>query len=223
MPTAEPTSGDTRQRLLLAALRLYAKNGLYAVSLRSINTAAGSKNSAAMHYHFNNKLGVVQALVEMIAHQLQSTAANIHRRSGTAGSLREAFGNTLRPLSMLPAQHRWGVDALRFMSMVMGSTDPDISAVINPVYQPFWERVDRDLAVHLPDLPEDVRRLRLMFMSVNVFHGIAEVASLAHTPLGDMSHFDNASLLEHLVDYLIGGLKAPHHLALKPTGGRTYE
>jgi hypothetical protein len=47
-----------------------------------------------------------------------------------------------------------------------------------------------------------------MFMSVNVFHGIAEVASLSHTPLGDLSHIDNNTLLDHLVDFLIGGLKA---------------
>ena len=37
------------------------------MSLRRISTEAGSKNSAAMHYHFHNKLGVVQALVDMIA------------------------------------------------------------------------------------------------------------------------------------------------------------
>ena len=74
----------------------------------------------------------------------------------------------------------------------------------------------RRLAQLLPDLPADIRRLRLMFMSTNVFHGVAEVASLAHTPLGDMSHFDNETLLDHLVDYLIGGLQAPHsHAQLK--------
>ena len=60
-------SAGTRQRLLLTALHLYAAEGLHAVSLRRISTEAGSKNSAAMHYHFQNKLGVVQALVELIA------------------------------------------------------------------------------------------------------------------------------------------------------------
>ena len=48
-----------------------------------------------------------------------------------------------------------------------------------------------------------------------VFHGAAEVASLAHTPLGDMSHLDPDTLLDELVDYLIGGLRAP-------TGNRDY-
>jgi hypothetical protein len=48
-----------------------------------------------------------------------------------------------------------------------------------------------------------------MFMSTNVFHGVAEAAWLTHTPLGDLSHFDEDTLLDHLVDYLIGGLQAP--------------
>ena len=55
--------GDTRQRLLLTALHLYAEEGLAAVSLRRISADAGSRNSAAMHYHFSNKAGVIQALV----------------------------------------------------------------------------------------------------------------------------------------------------------------
>ena len=56
--------GDTRQRLLLTALHLYDREGLHAVSLRRISTEAGSRNSAAMHYHFDNKLGVIQALLD---------------------------------------------------------------------------------------------------------------------------------------------------------------
>ena len=71
--------------------------------------------------------------------------------------------------------------------------------------------MDHDLSSLVPDLPADIRQLRLMFMSVNVFHGMAEVASLAHTPLGDLSHFSDDSLLDHLVDYLIGGLVASSH------------
>ncbi|MFT6888294.1 MAG: hypothetical protein ACJASY_000329, partial [Halioglobus sp.] len=71
------------------------------------------------------------------------------------------------------------------------------------------------LAKLVPELPDEVRKLRLMFMSVNAFHGVAEVASLAHTPLGDLSHFDNDQLLDHLVDYLIGGLKAPSHSEIR--------
>jgi hypothetical protein len=55
-----------------------------------------------------------------------------------------------------------------------------------------------------------------MFMTTNVLHGVAEVAWLTHTPLGDLSHFDQDTLLNHLVDYLIGGLQAPSPIAANP-------
>lgn len=216
MSTSRPTAAsdpgiDTRQRLLLTALHLYAEEGLHAVSLRRISTVAGSKNSAAMHYHFNDKRGVVRALVEMIVRELNAISMRIPARQTAPPTLREACLNTLRPLARLPQEAPWGADAVRFMSRVLTEFSPEVATEFNRAYEPFWQQVDTTLAQLLPDLPADIRRLRLMFMSTNVFHGVAEVASLAHTPLGDMSHFDNETLLEHLVDYLIGGLQAPTH------------
>ncbi|MEH6581117.1 MAG: TetR/AcrR family transcriptional regulator [Halioglobus sp.] len=203
--------GNTRQRLLLTALQLYARDGLRAVSLRSISAAAGSKNSAAMHYHFGNKLGVVDALVHMIAEELAAIAADIHAQMPGRGSLREEFRKSLLPLVTLSHSQPWGADAVRFLSRAISETDPEISAAINPVSRDFWQRVDKSLSLLVPNLPDEIRQLRLMFMSVNVIHGIAETASLAYTPLGDLSHLRNEQLLDHLVDYLIGGLMAPSH------------
>jgi AcrR family transcriptional regulator len=199
----------TRERLLFTALHLYAKEGLHAVSLRRISTEAGSRNSGAMHYHFQNKLGVVRALVEIIACELARIAATLRTDQAANRSLRSACRDTLRPLVQLPAQQTWGMDGVRFLSRLVSETDADIAAMVNAMFAPFWQRLDRTLAEQLPDLPAQVRRLRLMFMSTNVFHGVAEVAWLTHTPLGDMSHFDENTLLDHLVDYLIGGLQAP--------------
>ena len=202
---------DTRQRLLLTALQLYAQEGLHAISLRRISTTAGSKNSAAMHYHFHNKPGVVQALVELIARELAAIDAELRAGQPPPASLQEACRNTLLPLVQLSRVKPWGADAIRFMSRVASDNDQEIAAVINPVYEPFWRRLDQRLASLLPELPAEVRQLRLIFMSVNVLHGMAGVRSLAHTPLGDLSHLDHDVLLNHLVDYLIGGLQAPTH------------
>lgn len=202
-------SADTRERLLLTALHLYAREGLHAVSLRRISTEAGSRNSGAMHYHFQNKLGVVQALVELIARELGRIATALRPERASKRSLRGACRDTLRPLVQLPARQSWGADGVHFLSRLVSENDADIAAMVNAMYAPFWQRLDRALAEQLPELPAPVRRLRLMFMSTNVFHGVAEVAWLTHTPLGDMSHFDENTLLDHLVDYLIGGLQAP--------------
>lgn len=202
-------SAQTRQRLLQTALHLYAAEGLHAVSLRRISAEAGSKNSAAVHYHFQNKLGVVQALVEMITRELGHIAATLRQEQSSKPSLRAACRNILQPLVQLPSSQPWGADGVRFLSKLVSDSDAEIAAMVNTVYAPFWQRMDRWLAKELPDLPTPVRRLRIMFISTNVLHGVAEAAWLTHTPLGDLSHLDENTLLDHLVDYLIGGLQAP--------------
>jgi len=207
----DETHGNTRQRLLVTALHLYAVEGLHAVSLRRISAAAGSKNSAAMHYHFTNKLGVIEALVSMIAGEINIGSKKIRQLTPRPSTPREGFLETLMPLAQLPLAQPWGADAIRFMSRIMTENDPEIAAITNTVYEPFWHSIDSKLTALVPELPAEIRKLRLMFMSINVYHGLAEVASLAHTPLGDLSHFSQKSLLDHLVDYMIGGLVAPSH------------
>lgn len=203
--------GGTRQRLLLTALHLYAAEGLHAVSLRRISAEAGSKNSAAMHYHFRNRLGVIQALVELIAAELTRIDQQLRESQAKPSSLREACRNTLLPLMRLPAEQPWGQNAVRFTARLLSDNEPDVVDIINQVYAPFWQHLDKALAAQLPDLPAQVRQLRIMFMTTNIFHGAAEVSWLAHSPLGDLSDIDDDRLLDELVDYLIGGLQAPSH------------
>ena len=204
-------NADTRERLLHTALALYAQEGLHAVSLRRISAESGSKNSAAMHYHFENQLGVLCALMQMITRELRDMDTALRDDSGTPRTLRDACRDIITPLVMLPQRQPWGNDALRFLSRLMGENDPEIAQLVNDAYAPFLQALDKALGAELPDLPDEVRKLRLMFIHTNIFHGVAEVAWLTHTPLGDLSYFDQDTLLGHLVDFLIGGLQAPSH------------
>lgn len=199
----------TRSRLLLTALDLYANQGLHAASLRRIAVEAGSKNSAAMHYHFDNKLGVLRALVEMIANELVAISRDLKEDRQKPRDLRSACREILRPLVSLPQQRDWGANAVRFLSRMVSDGDDEIVELVSNFYSPFFSRLDKALARELPQLPQAVRQLRLLFISTNVLHGTAEAAWLERSPLGDLSHFDEDALLEHLIDYLIGGLTAP--------------
>ncbi len=53
-----------RRQILDAALRLFAQNGIAAVSLREIRLAANQRNGGALHYHFGTKEGLLRALLE---------------------------------------------------------------------------------------------------------------------------------------------------------------
>ena len=56
-------SEDTRERLLNAAEQLFAEQGISGTALRAL-TKAAKVTLAAVHYHFGNKEGLLDAVVE---------------------------------------------------------------------------------------------------------------------------------------------------------------
>ncbi|HLM16853.1 MAG TPA: TetR family transcriptional regulator [Acidimicrobiia bacterium] len=57
------TPGTTRDKLLRAALHLFARQGLD-VPLRDINELAGQRNASALHYHFGGRPELVRAIID---------------------------------------------------------------------------------------------------------------------------------------------------------------
>jgi len=64
-PLKVPETGTetTRDKLLRAALHLFARQGLD-VPLRDINELAGQRNASALHYHFGGRPELVQAIID---------------------------------------------------------------------------------------------------------------------------------------------------------------
>jgi AcrR family transcriptional regulator len=62
------TRGDrassTQEAILVAAERLFAEHGVFAVSNRQVSEAAGQGNNAAVGYHFGTKADLVRAIEE---------------------------------------------------------------------------------------------------------------------------------------------------------------
>jgi AcrR family transcriptional regulator len=54
---------ETRAQLIRAAERLFAERGVEAVSLREINREADQRNTTALQYHFEDRDGLVRAIL----------------------------------------------------------------------------------------------------------------------------------------------------------------
>src|SRR5210317_238135 len=76
-------SAQTRERFITAAQQLYAERSIDSVSLNEITVAAGQKNRNALQYHFGNRDGLLQAIIDRHAdrvfilrrHYLENLAA----------------------------------------------------------------------------------------------------------------------------------------------------
>ncbi len=79
----------TRERLILAAEKLFAEHGIDAVGLRSVGEAAGQRNNSSVQYHFADKDGLLQAIFEYREAQLQPLRQELLARAKAEGRLND--------------------------------------------------------------------------------------------------------------------------------------
>jgi AcrR family transcriptional regulator len=92
------TTNNTRGNLLSAAEQLFALRGVDGVSLREIARSAGAKNVIAVQYHFADRDGVLQGILDK---HLPVVDARRHALLDAAEgdpSLRSMAGALVRPL-----------------------------------------------------------------------------------------------------------------------------
>ena len=82
-----------QDRLIMVALRLFAQQGVEAVSLRTINSEAGSKNKSAVQYHFGSKLGILEAIFEKIGERLLPIYDDLFTRLNKLSRKRRLYSN----------------------------------------------------------------------------------------------------------------------------------
>lgn len=210
MTAADHPGASTRQTILLTAMRLFAEKGLQGVSLRTISSQSGTRNSAAAHYHFGNRLGVIEGVITFVLDYLRPAFEDGIRQveQKASPSLRDVVSAVFSPYLALSVHPEWGRSALRFMAHLHTDNTPEIAAILNQHFRLDMERIEALLHRVLPDIPRDVLRIRLAFSLVNVIHGSAEVDLLADTPFGNIRP-DNMTLYNAFLDYLEGGLGKP--------------
>jgi len=208
---------NTKEQLLLAALRLFADQGLDAVSMRNINQSAGAKNASAAHYHFGSKMGVVTAIFDYVASQLapaQEVAINRLIELEQAGelSVREVLRSAYMPQLSLYTNPRIGRDGIKFWARLRFDQKLEILELENEYSREFVSLIDGYLQRVLPELSVKLLRTRLLFCFVNLLHGLANLELMAITPFGDLRADSPEKLVEHFLDYTSAGISAPVNL-----------
>ena len=124
----------TRARLITAAEQLFAARGIDAVSLREINRAAGARNAIAVQYHFDDRAGVLRAIlgkhrpdVEARRHAMLGPFDRV--LGGGFGGLKGLLGATLFfLLANLATDMVYGPEAERPQWMTKSITYPLLNA-----------------------------------------------------------------------------------------------
>ena len=200
-------SDPTRERILDAAERLFAENGVAATSLRAVMKAAGA-NMAAVHYHFGSRTGLLTALLarraEPVNRRRIEMLDDLERRYPTGPVPAEEIVRAFYE----PAAEMIGDPANSHVSrligrIVMESNEPEI---LGRVFGPLARRFVAVIRRAAPHLSEEEARVRLHFLVGAMVFTVAVPRSPAP---GLAAAADMKVIFEQLVGFAAAGLVAP--------------
>jgi len=194
----------TRERLLREAERLFAREGLYRVTIREITEAAGQRNVSAINYHFGSREGILDAILARHGDPTDEDRGKRLARIGPGASTRDLVA-ALVVAYAASLETPDGRDYLRIvaqMSEAFGTwRDP------TPGTGPWLREILEILEARPPSLALAVRRERVVAMIMLMTAAMADRARLVE--LGRPLPLDEATFLCNLTDMLVGVLEAP--------------
>ncbi|QII09040.1 TetR family transcriptional regulator [Rhodococcoides fascians A25f] len=167
-------SSETRDRILAAAEKLFAEQGVFAVSNRQVSEAAGQRNISAVGYHFGTKTDLVTAVFRRHSEEVESRREVQLNAIDDLTDTREWVGCLVFPY----VQHleALGPDSsyARFSAQVM--TDPTLRLAVSTIAlsSPSMRATLQGLRSCVAGLPVTVQRSRSEMASHLIVHMCAE-------------------------------------------------
>ena len=178
-PRATPDAKQTRARLIDAATRAFAEQGIHAASLLDITRKAGQRNRGAVHYHFGFRDGLLAAVLEQEVDFIAAREAELltlarSRAEDNLPSVVEAF---VRP-SVELADRGWRGRCYRMVLGELVEHDPDS---LHPQVVAALQRTRGYDAFELlgrraPPMPEPLRTERLALVVAFILRATADRA-----------------------------------------------
>lgn len=201
----------TKDRILDAAERLFARDGIEATSLRTITAEAGV-NLAAVNYHFQSKEALVMAVImRRVGPVNDRRLALLDACEREAGDgplpLEEVLNAFVRPVVEIYASNT------REFAPLMGRLYTEPSEFIEKIYknhmEPVATRFIRAYQRALPGLPRNELVWRLHFSMGALGHTMAASHLLRILSDGQCDPADVEGTLKRLEAFMMAGLRAP--------------
>jgi len=198
-------STATKERLLREAERLFARRGLYQVTVREITEAAEQRNVSALNYHFGSREGLLDAILSRHGDQIDVARGEMLAEVGRDASTRELVEALVVP----------------YAANLAASEDRDYLRIVAQLSARFstWREPAAGTGPHLieilgvleerpPDLPAAIRRERVVEMIMLMTVAMAERARVIESHKRE-PELDEATFVQNLTDVLVGVLEAP--------------
>lgn len=205
---------DTRSRILDAAEALFMAHGLEATTLRQI-TAVAKVNLAAVNYHFGSKDALIESVFRRRLNLLNDECLQMLDRLEA-----EAGDTPVRPSQIVNAffgaalhlaadEEGGGATFMRLLSRTYTEPTESIRRFLAKEYAEVVRRYREALFRALPDTPRDEILWRLHFMLGAMSYAVSGADALNLLGQGRLEACDAETLRVRLMNFLLGGLRAP--------------
>jgi AcrR family transcriptional regulator len=172
MPAKESASQPSRERLLMAAQRLFADHGVNGVGLRDIAKAAGHKNANSIRYHFGSKESLIKAIIVWGGQQGELW----RQQSLDALESREEPPSTREIIEIMLGSalgHESSSEYVRFIAQVTLSHRDLIWSTYRQAVGDSMARCYEHLRNSIEGVPENVLEQRFAFLEIYVQHVVS--------------------------------------------------
>lgn len=201
---------STRQLLLDTAERMIAERGVEGVSMRQIGSAVGQGNIAVIQYYFENKEGLVRAIIERRAGELENMRRAMlddAKKNGKINDTRILLTILNLPIAMIRDDHGRSIYAAFMLQALKALWRGEVAILHRSWTQtgPVKETVNL-LAQLRPDLTRDQLAMRILQINrlfVNAVVDRDRVREAATLPDSDEFFF------EDVLNMMAGAFDAP--------------
>jgi AcrR family transcriptional regulator len=205
---------DSRERILDAAERLFAEQGVAATSLREIGLLAQA-NPGSIYFHWKTKAELVR---DVFRRRLEPLDLERTRRLDAAERasapnpppLADVLEALVGPMLWIASgADRGGPGFVRLLGRTYSEPDRDLVRMLRRDHGATLERFREALARALPDLPEEQLFARFHFALGALAYTLG-TESTAHLALGRRRRpVSSQDVLRELMPFLVAGFAAP--------------
>lgn len=159
---------ETKNRIKLAARRLFAERGIDGVSIREIVAAAGQRNVGSLHYYFRTKEALVRELIvdgaQLINEQRNILLDELDRQGGPQ-SLRDIIDILIMPAVGEGVQEEEET-YFRFLIMLQLNHRKLLASTASKQWNSGYDRCVIHIKRLLAHVPPSILKQRMFFVTV---------------------------------------------------------
>jgi AcrR family transcriptional regulator len=206
-------ASKTREKLVDAAARAFAADGVFTASLIEITRRADQRNRGALHYHFGSRVGVLRAVLDRHVDFLARREGELLELAldQPDDDVKSVVAAIVRPATEL-AESGWRGRCFLVILAELVEEDP---ASLDPVISDALARtggyeVYALLATRMADVSDEVRAERFALATGFILRAVADRARvLGRRGRHGRPQLEHEAFVQNLVAMVAAGMSAP--------------